>query len=69
MKRRRKIRENPWNGLSKFEIAKRWPYKLPIIEHLIRDPYKLKLVAEMLAALKLKVKATNDGKWFDIVEA
>lgn len=68
-KTRKRTRRNPWDDLSKYEIAKRWPYKVPIIEHLIVSQRKLKHLAAVLEALKMKVRATSDGSWFDIVEA
>ena len=68
-KKIKRERRNPWDGLSKFEIAKRWPFKVPIIEHLIISQRKLKYTAAMLEALKMRVRTTSDGAWFDIIGA
>ena len=53
---------------SKTEIAKKQPFKLPIIEHLVSDRIKLKSVALVLTNLGMAIKPTYDGRWFDIVE-
>jgi len=66
-KKRKVIRRNPWDGLRKTEIARRWPFKLPIIHHLISDQRKLRQAAILLKALKMRIKPSSNGEWFDIV--
>jgi len=74
-KKRRKIRsrkdDNSLYGdgfNSKTEIAKKQPFKLPIIEHLVSNTLKLKSTAAALTNLRMQIKPTYDGRWFDIVE-
>ena len=74
-KKRRKIKsrkdDNSLYGdgfNSKTEIAKKQPFKLPIIEHLVSDISKLRTAAAALTNLRMEIKPTHDGRWFDIVE-
>ena len=72
-KKKRRIQRND-NSLygdgfnSKTEIAKKQPFKRPIIEHLVSDVSKLKSAAAALTNLRMEIRPTYDGRWFDIVE-
>lgn len=39
-----------------------------ILECLLTDPWKSKLLTKVLTAFGLKIKAYSDYQWFDIVE-
>lgn len=44
-------------------------WKTPcILEGLLSDPRKSKLISDLLSALGLKIKAYSNYEWFDIVE-
>jgi len=70
-KKKRRIQKND-NSLygdgfnSKTEIAKKQPFKIPIIEHLVSDVSKLKSAAAVLTQLGMEIRPTYDGRWFDI---
>jgi len=72
-KKKRRVQKND-NSLygdgfnSKTEIAKKQPFKIPIIEQLVSDRIKLKGIASALTNLGMAIKPTYDGRWFDIVE-
>jgi len=68
-KRRRIIRKDPFEGLTRTQIARKFPFKRPIIDHLISDREKIKLLIQLLTVMKLIIRTTHDDRWFDIVKA
>ena len=74
-KKRRKIRKQKddnslyGDGFNrKDDIAKKQLFKLPIIEHIVSNVAKLKTTAAALTNLRMEIRPTHDGRWFDIVE-
>jgi len=39
-----------------------------ILEHLLTDQHKTRNLIEVLKALRMKIQAYTDNKWFDVVE-
>lgn len=52
----------------KEDIAEKFPFKFPIIEHLVSSTSKLRNAAAVLTQLKMRINPTHDGRWFDVVE-
>jgi len=73
-KKRKRRFQKEYNSLygdgfnRKEDIAVKQPFKLPIIEHLVSSASKLKTTAAVLTSLRMEIKPTYDGRWFDIME-
>jgi len=56
---------------NKGKTMKEWDsgWKSPcILEHLLTDDRKARLILKVFSSLKMKIEVYTDNKWFDIVE-
>jgi len=68
MKRRRKQqRKDPFEGLTKTQLARKFPMKERLIEHLMVDGRKFTNAMAKLRALGYRIKVASNEKDFDIV--
>ena len=68
MKRRKvRTRKDPFEGLTQFQIARRFPMRTRVIEKLMADSWKFAKAMEVLRALGYTIKVAPNEWDFDIV--
>lgn len=70
-RRRRKVGGGLY-GLGKAgktEIARKFPYKLPVVEHLMASERKMFNLAIVFQHLNMRFKETNNGAWFEVIRS